>query len=235
LLLALSWFGLPTASASATLNGIAKGLGAGALDPPSPSKRYKDKIKLPRRLDSKIEDHLAPLGEVLTECSLFSRLDKHLYAIERRYLGALQAEDSAAAKMQSESYAEATREMQLTATKLSIAVDKAQTWLRSVGALELAKANKILTEWSRNGIRSGRGPDGQALFDKETVRFINAAARSPGFMAAAMGGLEPNLVKLRASILSVAAYAARDRLRFSKSQHKWPRQRSRGGVRATKR
>jgi hypothetical protein len=154
----------------------------------------------------------------MAEAALYARLENVLYRIEARYLGAMLAKDPSAAKLQRDTYKDATQLMGVTATSLSTAVDVAQSWLRNQPKLE-AQARGTLARWSRKGLKRDNSAARQAL-DAKTAKLVEKLVQSPELVAAAMDGIEANLGRLRSAVMQTAAYAARDRLRFERRGRK---------------
>jgi hypothetical protein len=98
----ISW--LITPAPAGTVQGIAAGLGSAALDPPRPSKNFRATVRLPKRVRRSLGPQLEPLAAVMAEAALFARLDHTLDKIESRYLGAMEAKNTQAAKLQVNSY-----------------------------------------------------------------------------------------------------------------------------------
>jgi hypothetical protein len=158
-----------------------------------------------------------PLAVALGEAALYARFENALYRIEARYLGAVQARDASAARLHRGTYNEATRQMGLTAARLSRAIDEAHSWLRTQQELE-AQARKTLSRWSRKGLRRDQSGARSAL-DAKTAGMVETLIRSPKLLEAAMEGIEANLIRLRSAVMQASAYAARDRLRLHPRRH----------------
>lgn len=216
----VSW--LITPAPAGAVQAVATGLGSAALDPPKPSSKFRDQVSLPQRVLRSLGPRLELLAVAITEASLCARLDKALYQIESRFLGAIQAKDTSAEKLQRGCYGDATRLMSLTAGKLSVAVDEAQYWLRTQKDIDEAEVRQTLARWSRKGIERGTG-DGSGGFDAQTFEVVGELVRSRELVALAMEGIESNLVRLRSALLDAAAYCVRDRTRLDRATKLAPR------------
>lgn len=214
----ISW--LVTPVPAGTVQGIAAGLGSAALDPPKPSKKYKDPVSLPRRVRIDLGAGFEPLAAVMAHVSVLAKLDKTLYAIEARILGARDAEDRDAAKMQVAGYVEATRAINAVAADMSAAVDVALDWLARERPVDQTRIRAALASMGRDrpALRKGR---------REEEEVVRPLLDSPELVSEAMKGLEANLVALRSALLRAARYAARDALRIEADFGKRPMRRPR--------
>lgn len=130
----------------------AAGLGAKALDPPSPSPRFREAVALPRLVHTHVKHGLGDLLYLLEIANHVVLLLDAGADVRDRVLGAKAAGDRDAMNMQTRAYRDFAAELQASVASLRRATAERVAGLRASPELDSGKLTAGARTWQRQGI-----------------------------------------------------------------------------------
>jgi hypothetical protein len=208
ILLALVWLIGPGLASAAYA--VAGGLGAAALDPPSPDPAYRRRVRIGvrRRRFNGAQGWLRSLADALLAAEAAAAYDLGLYAIEGRMLGAIRARDAAALRRQRSDYASVLRKLTAAVAETSRLVDLVLKDPASSKVMADDRWRRRLGTWASRRRISGQ---------RRSPAWANRIVQQPELVNAALsGGLSGALEMLRGGLIRAATAANRDHGRVKK-------------------
>jgi len=207
LLFSFSWILTPAAGAAAAA--VATALGKVALDPPSPSLRYKKLVVVRlQRAKRPPKPELASLYDLLASTKSFTEVGLVLYEIEARVLGAIVAKDKRALKAQKDSYNETVQRLNLIAERVYTSAKETAAMFGAWAEADHQRSKEQIMRWI-----SKPGDIEKLDIPKKGKEALILAVSSNGISQAAIMGVEQVFVNLANCVLRASAVVSRDRFR----------------------